>query len=206
MNDTGRPNGNRDARRPMLRVIAGGRTRRLWADGCSIVVAPVDTPPFDLDARVVEEDTYRILSADPECAPTDVHPVRLMHELQQYRPDRPGSVVVQAGRPMRLLAVIHDVNQEPTWRAVWIEAALRQVMREAARRRVHSLGLPLLGRQHGRMPRVAFVDRLARVLTGHRAHNPRRMWLMVPALADVGIVFRALQIRLFSRRQNERGI
>ena len=179
-----------------MKVIDGGRTRRLCWDDCTIVVAPADTPPFDLDARVFEEDTFRIMSAAPEWAPPAVHPVRLMHELQHYAPDPPGSVVVQAGRPMRLLAIVHDVNRDPTWRAAWIEAALRQIMQEAARFRLHAMGLPLLGRQHGRMPRAALGDLLAGVLMDRRARYPRRLWLMAAAPADGKVVFAALRDRL----------
>ncbi len=200
MNDMERPNGKPAAGRPLLRVIAGGRTRCLYYDGGLIVVAPADTPPFVVDARVVEEDTFRIMSAAPEWAPPEVHPLQLMNELQHYESDRPGSVVVQAGRPIRLLAVVYDLDCDPSWRVEWVAAALRQIMREAAKRRLYSLGLPLLGRQHGRMPRAAFVDLLAGVLADRRSHVPRRLWLMVSAPVDVIPVFRALRDRLFSPR------
>lgn len=203
MNSPGHPNGERAARRAQLKVVDGGRTRRLDWDGGTIIVAPADAPPFDLDARVFEEDTFRIMNADPQWAPPEVHPVRLMHELQRYEPDPPGSVVVQAGRPLRLLAVVHDVNCDPTWRAAWIEMALRQIMRTAARLRLQSLGLPLLGRQHGRMPRAAFADLLAGVLMDRRTCPPRRLWLMVSVPADVEVVFPVLRDRLRSRRRTQ---
>ncbi len=121
-----------------------------------------------------------------------------MNELQHYEPDRPGSVVVQAGRPLRLLAIVHDVNCDPTWRAEWIATALRQVMREVARRRLQALGLPLLGRQFGRMPRAVWTDLLAGALADMRAPCPRRLWLMVSDLADVDVVFQTLRDRLFA--------
>ncbi len=190
------PNGNRSRRRALLKVVDGGRTRRLGWDGGAIIVAPTDAPPFDLDARVFEEDTFRIMSADPQWAPPEVHPIRLMHELQRYEPDQPGSVVVQAGRPMGLLAIVHDVNCDPTWRAAWIATALRQIMHAAARFHLQSLGLPLLGRQHGRMPRTAFIDLLVGVLKNRRSSYPWRLWLMVSDPADVDVVFAALRDRL----------
>ena len=186
--------------RPPLRLISGGRTRRLTFDGRLVVIAPTGAPPFDLDARVLEEDTFRIMSADPEWAPPEVHPLRLMNELQHYEPERPGSVVVQAGQPLRMLAIVHDVNCDPTWRAEWIAAALRQVMREVARRRLQALGLPLLGRQFGRMPRAAWADLLAGVLADMREPYPRRLWLMVSDLADVDVVFQALRDSLLAAR------
>ena len=196
MSDLERIDGGRAARRARLRFISGGRTRRLHLAGRSIVFAPADTPPFDLDARVFEEDTFRIMSAAPQLAPPEVHPVRLMNDLQRYEPDRPGSVVVQAGHPLRLLAIVHDVNCEPIWRPEWIKAALRNVMRAAGRHRLLALGLPLLGRRHGRLPRSVFVALLAGVLAGSTGRYPRRLWLIVSDPASTGIVFQALRDRL----------
>ncbi len=200
-NNRGHLGGDRAQRRALLKVVDGGRTRRLCWQGRTIIVAPADVPPFDLDARVFEEDTFRIMSADPQWAPPEVHPVRLMHELQRYEADPPGSVVVQAGRPMRLLAIVHDVNCDPTWRAAWIATALRQIMQAAARFHLQSLGLPLLGRQHGRMTRTSFIDLLAVVLRNRRSRHPRRLWLMVSDTTDVEVVFRILRDRLHSCRR-----
>ena len=196
MSDNGRRDGGRAAGRADLRLISGGRTRRLHLNGRAITVAPADTPPFDLDARVFEEDTFRIMSAAPVWAPPETHPLRLMHELRRYEPNPPGSVVIQAGRPLRLLAIVHDVNCDPTWRPGWIETALGNVMQAAAQHRLDALGLPLLGRQHGRLPRSAFVDLLTRVLAGSAGIHPRRLWLIVSDPESVGIVFQALKDRL----------
>ncbi len=184
------------ARRARLRVLEGGRTRRVRLAQCLIAIAPVDTPPFDLDARVFEEDTFRIMSAAPEWAPPLEHPIRIMNDLQRYRPDRPGDLVVQAGHPMRLLAIVHDVNCEPTWRPEWISAALRNLLQAADRHRLVSIGLPLLGRQHGSISRSEFANLLADVLAAKSACYPRRLWLIVSGPRSADVVFRALEARL----------
>ncbi len=184
------------SRRARLRVLPGGRTRRLQLAQRLIAIAPVDSPPFDLDARVFEEDTFRIMSAAPEWAPPAEHPIRIMHDLQSYRPDRPGDLVVQTGRPMRLLAIVHDVNCEPTWRPEWIAAALRNMLLTADRHRLVSIGLPLLGRQHGSMPRSDFADLLADALSEGSGCYPRRLWLIVSGPQSAGRVFQALETRL----------
>ena len=184
------------ARRAGLRVLPGGRTRRLQVAQRLIAIAPAGRPPFDLDARVFEEDTFRIMSAAPEWAPSVEHPIRIMHDLQGYRPDRPGDLVVQAGRPMRLLAIVHDVNCEPIWRPEWIAAALRHMLQAAERHRLISIGLPLLGRRHGRMSRCAFADLLADVLAESSGFYPRRLWLIVSGPRSADVVHQALETRL----------
>ncbi|MDJ0812061.1 MAG: hypothetical protein QNJ48_14085 [Desulfobacterales bacterium] len=184
------------ARRARLRVLPGGRTRRLRLAQRLIAIAPADNPPFDLDAQVFEEDTFRIMSAAPQWAPPVEHPIRIMHDLQGYRPDRPGDLVVQAGRPTRLLAIVHNVNCEPTWRPEWIAAALRNMLQTAERHRLISIGLPLLGRQHGNMSRSGFADLLADVLAENSGFHPRRLWLIVSGLRSADVVYHALETRL----------
>ncbi len=54
-----------EATRPPLRLIHGGRSNRTTQGVVHVVMAPREQPPFAVDAIVVEEDTYLVLSADP---------------------------------------------------------------------------------------------------------------------------------------------
>ncbi len=191
MNEKHRPDGG--GRRAGLRLIPGGRTRRLRLAGRTIVLAPEKDLPFDLDALVFEEDTYRIMSAEPEWAPPEEHPLRIMHDLHRYAPDRPGTVVVQAGRPLRLLAIVHDVNCEPTWRREWVAAALHNVFRAAVRHGLVSIGLPLLGSRHGRLETRTFVDLLGAASANNPGRLPLRLWVIVPDPESGRIMFEGLK-------------
>ncbi len=170
----------RTLRRGRLRLLRGGRQREGRLGAVQIVPAAADRPPFPVDAVAAEEDTYLVLSAEPEVRPSREHPIRLMTALYDAVPEDPGSVVVKAGRPLRLLAVVHDLNLEPTWREAWVARALEGILDECARRRFTAVGLPLLGCVHGQLARERFVSLLRRALRKAKPRTLERLWLMVP--------------------------
>jgi hypothetical protein len=100
---------------------------------------------------VYEEDTYLALSADPEYRPPTEHPVHVLMEAGAAQPDIPGTVVIQSGRPLRLLAIVHKLDEDPTWREEWVAGALESVFVQVERRDIHSISLPLLGTVHGKL-------------------------------------------------------
>jgi len=163
-----------------FQVITGGLHRTVFYDPIRIVAAPEDSPPFHVEAMAYEEDTFLIMSADPDEVPTDIHPIRMMAELEHFKPQKPGSVVVRKGIPLRLLAVVHDVNQEPTCHEKWVEKALHAVFREVERRGIQSLGIPLLATRHGRLPQSQFARLLGRVIATTTLKSLKRLWVMAP--------------------------
>jgi len=129
-------------------------------------------------ARAYEEDTFLVLSAPTELRSPTEHPVRLFTALWELEPLAPGSVVVGAGRPLRLLAVVHDLGAEPTWREEWVAAAFANLLAEAHRRHLPSLALPQLGTRHGRQPRERCLDLLRRALEEGPREHLRRLWIV----------------------------
>jgi ribosomal-protein-alanine N-acetyltransferase len=140
------------------------------------VAAPRSEPPFEVDAVVEEEDTYLTLSAEAELRLPGEHPVRVLTEAHEAREEIPGTVVVRAGRPLTFLAVVHKLDEDPTWREEWVASALDEVAKEVDRRTLASIALPLLGAVHGKMapePSLALIRRALR-----RAPTLRRVWLI----------------------------
>ena len=119
--------------------------------------------------------------------------MRVLTEVLETQGETPGSVVVRRGQPLRLLAVVHDLAADPTWKEEWIAQALDEILRQAQRRQLRSLALPLLGTVHGRLPRQKCLelihDALDRVSA---AAFPERIWLLVPEGA-AGSVARQLR-------------
>jgi hypothetical protein len=146
--------------------------------GIEVVVAP--ERPRAADAVVEEEDTYLVLSADPEVREPPVARLRAFHEAYTAEPAEPGSVVVRDGAPTRLLAVVHDLSQDPSWREEWVAAALRAVIAEADSRKVRTLAMPPLGRVHGSLPRERFVVLLRSALQAGAPRNLEQICLVVP--------------------------
>ena len=176
----------------MSRSSAGAEPRTVRIGRVRVVIAPPEEPPFRFDAEVVEEDTYLVLSAGPEAIESDVHPLRVLQAAHDARPVAPGSVVAQPGPPLRLLAVVHDLAQEPTWREEWIAEALAAVMREVRKRQVRALTLPVLGARHGRMPAAAFAGLLRRALEAETPPSLARLWIRAAGeIEDMAAVLKA---------------
>lgn len=143
-----------------------------------ITISPTQQPPFDVDAKVFEEDTYLALSADPEFRPSKEHPVRVLSEAYAVQPEHPGTVVVKSGRPLRLLAIVHKLDEEPTWREEWVASALEAVFVQAEKKGLRAVSLPILGTVHGKMEVERSLELLADSLH-HIRHVPLdRIWLM----------------------------
>lgn len=162
-----------------LRLIRGGRDELRFGT-LRVAVASRDSAPFPVEADVVEEDTWQVLGATPEVTLSTEHPVRVMTELLSAAPIPVGSVVTREGKPLRLVAVVHDLGQEPSCCIEWVEAALGEILRIAEARSLRSLSLPLLGVRHGRLPLAGFIRLLAGLLREPAPRSLRRLWLVVP--------------------------
>lgn len=144
-----------------------------------IYVAPPSRPPFEPAALVVEDDTYQVLGADTAARESYESVRRLRERAAQVEPEPPGSVQVRPGDPLRIHAIVHDLDLEPTWLEIWLVDALAAALGEADRRRLDSLALPMLGTLHGSLAPRRFVQLLRSTLDGTRCHHLRRLWLVV---------------------------
>ena len=116
--------------RSNLKLIRGGLHCEMSFGSVRIVAAPEDNPPFSIDAMVYEEDTWLIMSADTKVCEPEEHPIRLMRDLMNARPEPVGRVLVKGKNPLRFLAVVHDVDQDPTWKEEWVEKALVNIFQD----------------------------------------------------------------------------
>jgi len=133
----------------------------------------VDTP----EARVVEEDTYLVTSAPPEVTEPagDLHQVML--QARAMEPLRPGSVLVKAGQPTLITAVLYDYSQEPSCREEWIQEALERILCELETLRVKSVTMPLLGVRNSRLPPDCSTRQLRRALDHAPLQHLKTLWL-----------------------------
>jgi hypothetical protein len=145
--------------------------------GSGVRIVEGVSSPFPIDAMVREEDTYLVLSADPEFRPSTEHPIRLFEELSNVEPVEPGAVVVRSGDPLEFLAVVHDLGRDPTWKRGWIEEALDAIFDEVRARSIRSLGMPILGTVHGTLAEKDGRRLLMTALRTHRGCGLRRLWL-----------------------------
>ena len=170
----------KENRRAQLRVVRGGLQKEISYGSLRIVAATENRPPFSVDAVAFEEDTWLIMSADPKVCEPEEHPIRLMTDLINTAPLPVGSVLVKGGKPLKFLAVVHDVDQDPTWQESWIEKALLGIFREAEHRRLGAIAIPMLGTRHGRLQPTRFILLLDRALQQSPTNYLERLWLMLP--------------------------
>jgi len=161
-----------------LRLVEGGLHRSEEVHGVLVVHGPERRPPFPVEAVVAEEDTRLVLSTPADAIVSSEHPVRVMTEVHASSPLQPGSVVVRPGMPLRFLAVVHDLDQDPTWCEAWVVIVLDQVLQQAEARGLEALGLPMIGTLHGSLPAERFLDLLGDALRRAALHSLRRIWLI----------------------------
>jgi hypothetical protein len=176
----------------MVRFAKGADPWAIRVGRVRVVIAPADEPPFRVDAEVVEEDTFLVLSAGPEPIEPDAHRLRVLQAAHEAEPLPPGTVVARAGTPVQLLAVVHDLVQDPTWREEWVGVALAGVLREVRARRMRALAVPVLGARHGRMPAATFAGLLRSALESDAPPSLARLWLQAAEGAgELAAVLRA---------------
>ncbi|MCP3960758.1 MAG: hypothetical protein GY719_23180 [bacterium] len=162
-----------------LRLIQGSHPE-VKLGPLKVVVASRELPPFAVQAVVEEEDTYLVLSAAPQVRPPRQPLIQVLTEVHEAEPIVPGSVVVRHRQPLALLAVVHDLARDPTWKETWIAEALDGVLREAEQRRLRSLAVPVLGTVHGRLPLSRGLELIRHAVRRSAPECLERLWLVVP--------------------------
>ena len=165
---------------PKIKRVPSGRHSAIRIGSIQIFVGPGNMAPYPVEAWAAEEDTYLVLSADTEVVESNEDVEQVMAQVLSSSPIAPGSVIVKGGFPLRLLAIVHDLNQEPSWNEEWIASALDGILRETESRKIQSLALPLLGTLHGALGRERFLALLREALERRPPRHLMRLWLVVP--------------------------
>jgi hypothetical protein len=147
-----------------------------------VVTGGTETPAAE--AQVVEQDCCFVLSARGPVTASRESYAELVAGMLRQRGADPGSVLVHDRQdPIRLEAIVHDLDREPSWRAEWIAQAVDGILTLAGERGWRSLRLPVLGRVHGRFDPAEFVALLAAALPIRANHRLEQLWLEAPEAA-----------------------
>lgn len=166
--------------KPRLRAISGAHHFNMALGAYHIIAAPREKPPFSVKGEVAEEDTYLVMSAPLKLPATREPLMRIKTRLIETRPREPGTVLLKGKNPVQLLAVIHDLNREPSWKEAWISHALERVLEIAEEQRLASIALPMLGTVHGTLEARKFMLLLGTALKAGNPFHLQRIWLVVP--------------------------
>jgi hypothetical protein len=166
---------------PKLRVIRGNLSYKMSLGHLQIVASPKDTPPFRIDAFAFEEDTFLVMSADTTVRDTKESMVRIMSRLMETQPAVPGSVLVRGKDPLQFLAIVHDFNEDPSFKEEWAAIALEGIFKASENLHLRSLALPLIGTHYGFIKTERFADLLDLALKNATLQHLKHLWLIVPA-------------------------
>lgn len=126
---------------------------RLEFEGIYISVIHPELPPSHINAFVEEQDTSLALSEFTEFHDPGELPVWYLGHKAASEPGRKtGSVVIHDYNPYVFQAIIHDLDEDPTWHVEWITEALDSIYSLTLDKGITSLRIPALGHVHGRMP------------------------------------------------------
>lgn len=127
--------------------------------------------PAWCDAVVEEQDRWLLLGpASADAGGESGHWVRelarartddLIVDAATSEPARGGAVLLRRARPLRLLAVVRDLELEPDVREDWIRESLETIVRLVARTPIRGVALPVLGRAKDPLAVERFAELLA---------------------------------------------
>lgn len=101
------------------------------------------------DAIVEEQDTNLLTGLKPEIKDTVESYPSLVGKMQRQEPLLPGQVLIKHETPIRLVAIIYDIEQKTVCREEWIVTALQNILAECNALEIQTLVLPVLGEAHG---------------------------------------------------------
>ena len=147
-----------------------------------VVTSPENIPPFDveIEAYVYEQDTALVLGPTYKVEYPSESIEQLIEQALETPPLIPGSVLVRGQYPFQLLAIIHDLDHEPTWQEEWIVTALHSILRQSEMHQLQSIAMPLLGTVHGSLQKERFWVLLRSVIEQASPVYLKQIWIVVP--------------------------
>jgi len=146
-----------------------------------IAIATNHFPPFDAVAVVEEQDTSLVLGETDEIREPGEKPAWYLANIADTQfLLTPGHVIVRDTHPLRLQAIVHDLDQDPICKATWVSQALHQIIEITEKRNIHSLQMPLLGTRYGGVEIQQFIDLLLGELTTEHTASLKKLWLVSP--------------------------
>ena len=147
-----------------------------------IHIVPEQYSSSDVTARIEEQDTSLILEpSDTINEYNDDKPVWYLSNTQALQEThQTGSVIIKPGKPIRLLAVVHDLDCSPSWHEEWVFQALEKSFSILDDKKITSVAVPCFGRHFKDFKLQNFTRPLIKVLQNSNNHYPKKIWLIAP--------------------------
>ena len=132
------------------------------------------------DAVVEEQDTALVLGESHEIRDPDKPAWYLAHKLASQQLYTPGQIIIKHSQPLRLLAIVHNFDDEPSWRLEWVAQALNNMDEIIRQYAIKSIALPLLGCQYGRIQPPEFITLMFEQIKSREHHTLKQLGLQIP--------------------------
>lgn len=154
---------------------------RCHVNQVEIAIAPGKFPPFPVSAVIEEQDTALIMDEsnvirDPGKKP----PWFYANKLDQQALLEPGQVVIRDTLPLRLQAIIHDLESDPICNELWVFQAFQQTMEIVETRKIFAIQMPLLGCKFGKLKQEQFFAIFLEIISRQRPAPVEKIWINVP--------------------------
>lgn len=164
--------------RQPLRLITGGLDYSCQIGATRLAIVPLEAPAPEVDALIIEQDTHGLLAVDSQPVEMNESLAKLTDQITMFEPYKTGAVVVKHARPLQIFAIVHDLDDSPSWRETWIISALDATLKIARERQLKRLGMAALGTVHGRLPLERFLELLVEIIASRR-DGPTQIWVGV---------------------------
>ena len=162
-----------------LQLIWNVNKFRARFNGVDIAIAPQQFPPFQVDALVEEQDTAMLLGESHSLPSGENKPVwYFANKLESKNLPTPGQVVVRDTQPLRLQAIVHDLDAEPSCSELWIFQAIQQIFDTAESRDLQAIQMPLLGTRYSQITSTQFFTILLEIIVRKRPAPIGKIWLV----------------------------
>jgi len=162
-----------------LQLIWNVNKFRCRINDVDIAIAPHQFPPFAVDAHVEEQDTALVLGETDILHQSIDKPIwYLNHKLESQPLLTPGQVIVRDTQPLRLQAILHDLDSEPSCSELWIFQVIQQVFDTAETRHIRAVQMPILGTRYSQITPGQFYSILIEIINRKRPAPIDKIWLV----------------------------
>ncbi len=163
-----------------LRVIPGAFARPHTINGVEIHLYAEDRRLPDVQALLVEQDTALLLEQQLELNQAE-NSRPLSHATLESDYEYPlGTILPKQGQPLRLHAVIHNLEECPNWSTQGVETALDNLFSLLSAMSIESIAMPPLAHRHGEAPISFFLSLLCNYLERRPPPWSGKLWLLLP--------------------------
>jgi hypothetical protein len=146
----------------------------------AISVCTSDKLSLTVDAIVEEQDTNLILGTHPVIRDTEESYPALVRKMERQKPLLPGQIIIRNTIPLRITAILYDIEQTPVCTEELIADVLNDLLDKFDEYKLKLVAIPLLGCTHGKIKASGFIKLLQDTLITRNLVYPAEIMLIVP--------------------------